>query len=80
MVFAGYGLVAPKAGEHKEYDSYVHLDVKDKWVIALRYVPEDVDSKVRQHLWRFLFITKHQLHVTVVLKGNYFREWPKLEG
>jgi len=53
VVFAGYGLVAPKAGKHKEYDSYVHLDVKDKWVIALRYVPEDVDSKVRQHLWRF---------------------------
>lgn len=53
VVFAGYGLDAPKAGKHKEYDSYVHLDVKDKWVLALRYVPEDVDSKVRQHLWRF---------------------------
>ena len=40
VVFAGYGLVAPKAGKHKEYDSYVHLDVKDKWVAkALRYVP-----------------------------------------
>lgn len=53
IVFAGYGLVAPKAGKHKEYDSYVHLDVKDKWVLAFRYVPEDVNSKTRQHLWRF---------------------------
>ncbi|MBT5378994.1 MAG: M28 family peptidase [Opitutae bacterium] len=53
IVFAGYGLVAPKAGKHEEYDSYVHLDVKDKWVLAFRYVPEDVNSKTRQHLWRF---------------------------
>ena len=53
VVFAGYGLVAPKAGKHREYDSYVHLDVKDKWVLVLRYVPEEVDSKIRQHLWRF---------------------------
>ena len=53
VVFAGYGLAAPKAGKHQEYDSYVHLDVKDKWVLVLRYVPEAVDSKVRQHLWRF---------------------------
>ena len=32
VVFAGYGIVAPKDGELDEYDSYVHLDVKDKWV------------------------------------------------
>jgi len=53
IVFAGYGLVAPEAGKHKEYDSYVHLDVRDKWVMAFRYIPEEVDAKRRQHLWRF---------------------------
>ena len=53
IVFAGYGLVAPEAGKHKEYDSYVHLDVRDKWVLAFRYIPEEVDAKRRQHLWRF---------------------------
>ena len=30
VVFAGYGIVAPKDGDLEEYDSYVHLDVKDK--------------------------------------------------
>ena len=25
IVFAGYGIVAPKDGDQEEYDSYVHL-------------------------------------------------------
>ncbi len=52
IVFAGYGIVAP-ADEEKgiqEYDSYVHLDVEDKWVIAFRYMPEDISDEMRQHL------------------------------
>src|SRR5262249_46892160 len=31
VVFAGYGLAAPKDGDNAEYDSYAHLDVKGKW-------------------------------------------------
>lgn len=53
VVFAGYGIVAPAADGAEEYDSYVHLDVKDKWVLVLRYVPENVDDKLRQHLRRY---------------------------
>src|SRR5262249_31150377 len=31
VVFAGYGIAAPKDGDNGEYDSYAHLDVKGKW-------------------------------------------------
>jgi len=50
VVFAGYGLVVPgKEG----YDSYAGLNVSNKIVLALRYVPEAVDSKRRQELNRY---------------------------
>lgn len=52
VVFAGYGIVAQKDGEQAEYDSYVHLDVKDKWVVVLRFQPEDVPAERRQQLSR----------------------------
>ena len=49
VVFTGYGLVVPgKAGEG--YDSYAGLDVSNKIVLALRYVPEEVGPKRRQEL------------------------------
>ena len=52
VVFAGYGLSVP--GELGEgYDAYAGLDVKDKIVVALRYVPEDVDPERRQQLNRY---------------------------
>ncbi len=51
--FAGYGIVAPAVDEHPEYDSYAHLDVQDKWVLVLRYLPEDIDASYRQHLNRY---------------------------
>ncbi|MFK7820225.1 MAG: M28 family peptidase [Planctomycetaceae bacterium] len=50
VVFGGYGLVAPKKGDLEEYDSFVHLDVKDKWVLVFRFLPEDVSDAMRQHL------------------------------
>jgi Tol biopolymer transport system component len=53
VVFAGYGLVAPADGALAAYDSYEGLDVKDKWVVVFRYVPEKVTPEVRQHLARF---------------------------
>jgi Tol biopolymer transport system component len=50
VVFAGYGLIVPgKEG----YDSYSGLDVSNKIVLALRYVPEAVEPKRRQELNRY---------------------------
>jgi Tol biopolymer transport system component len=53
LVFAGYGIVAPAEESHPEYDSYVHLDVTDKWVLMYRYLPEEVSAERRQHLSRY---------------------------
>ncbi len=52
VVFAGYGIVAPQGSDQEEYDSYVHLDVKDKWVLVFRFLPENVTPERRQHLAR----------------------------
>ncbi len=52
VVFVGYGLTVP--GELGEgYDAYAGLDVKDKIVVALRYVPESVEPERRQQLNRY---------------------------
>ena len=52
VVFAGYGLSVPgKLGEG--YDSYAGLDVSNKVVLVLRYVPEEAEPKRRQELNRY---------------------------
>ena len=52
VVFAGYGLKAPgKMGVG--YDSYAGIDAKDKIVVVLRYVPDDVSVERRQELNRY---------------------------
>ena len=52
VVFVGYGLTVP--GELGEgYDTYTGLDVKDKIVVTLRYVPEGVEPERRQQLNRY---------------------------
>ena len=53
VVFAGYGIQAPAGDGFEEYDSFVHLDVKDKWVLCFRFMPENVSAEQRQHLARF---------------------------
>jgi Tol biopolymer transport system component len=50
VVFAGYGIVAPTAGQFPAYDAYANLDVTDKWVLLLRYMPENITPEHRQHL------------------------------
>ena len=52
VVFAGYGMQAAERDEDEEYDSYVHLDVNGKWVLAFRYMPEDISAERRQQLSR----------------------------
>jgi Tol biopolymer transport system component len=49
LVFAGYGLTMP-GDEQTSYDSYAEVDVTGKIVLALRYVPEDVDTERRAEL------------------------------
>src|SRR5262245_60203811 len=50
VVFAGYGIVAPATGQFPAYDAYTNLDVTDKWVLMLRYMPENITPEHRQHL------------------------------
>ena len=50
LVFAGYGIRAPALGQHKAYDSYQGLNVKDKWVVVFRFMPEQIDDEQRRHL------------------------------
>ena len=45
VVFAGYGIRAKKSKAWPEYDSYAHLDVKDKWVMVLRKLPTGWSEK-----------------------------------
>lgn len=47
LVFAGYGLVVPGEGD-EGYDSYAGLEVVDKIVLALRYVPEAISPERRR--------------------------------
>ncbi|MEM9283639.1 MAG: M28 family peptidase [Verrucomicrobiota bacterium] len=52
IVFAGYGLEIPDGKGGESYTSYFHLDVEDKWVMVLRYVPEDAPKKLREEMQR----------------------------
>ena len=52
VIFAGYGLTKPgKLGVG--YNSYGDLNVKDKIVMVLRYVPEEISVDRRQELNRY---------------------------
>lgn len=53
VAFAGYGIVAPAGEGQPAYDSYGDVDVKGKWVLVLRDVPQNVPAERRQHLARF---------------------------
>jgi len=53
IVFAGYGLEIPDGKGGESYTSYFHLDVKGKWVMVLRYVPEDVPKAQREEMQRY---------------------------
>lgn len=57
VVFAGYGMEVPEGqGEdgkkYELYSSYFHLDVKDKWVLMFRYMPENVAPELRRRFAR----------------------------
>lgn len=59
VVFAGYGVETPDEATDKDgkkldpYSSYAHLEVKDKWVLVLRYLPEGMNQDRRNELTRY---------------------------
>jgi Tol biopolymer transport system component len=50
VAFVGYGLVAAGNGEIPDYDAYGEVDVRDRWVMLFRYLPEGLPAAHRQHL------------------------------
>jgi Tol biopolymer transport system component len=53
IVFAGYGIETPESASVETYSSYAHLDVKDKWVLVFRYLPEGITQERRNELSRY---------------------------
>jgi len=53
IVFAGYGLEIPDGKGGESYTNYFHLDVKGKWVMVLRFVPENVPKEQREQMQRY---------------------------
>ena len=59
IVFAGYGVETPDEATGSDgkkleaYSSYAHLDVKDKWVLVFRYLPEGMSKERRDDLTRY---------------------------
>jgi hypothetical protein len=53
VVFGGYGIVASAANGFAAYDAYADVDVEGRWVLLLRYLPEDISPERRQHLARY---------------------------
>lgn len=50
VVFAGYGIVAPAESGQPAYDSYAGLELHGRWVLVLRFLPEDISAERRQQL------------------------------
>ncbi len=53
IVFAGYGIKAPASDTQSAYDSYKNLDVKGKWVLIFRDIPENIPNERRIFLNRY---------------------------
>lgn len=55
VVFAGYGITSPATTDQNGtaipgYDSYAHLDVRDKWVLVFRHFPDKAPETLRKNL------------------------------
>jgi hypothetical protein len=53
VVFAGYGLVTPAQDGLGALDAYADLDVRDRWVMVLRDLPQTLEGEDRQTLQRY---------------------------
>ncbi len=58
VVFAGYGFRIPADQEFEGYDSYFHLDVENKWVMALRFIPNNITKEERRRFNRYADIRR----------------------
>lgn len=50
VVFAGFGIVAKGTQKYASYNSYQSVDVKGKWALAFRGVPDDVAKDYKSYL------------------------------
>lgn len=50
IAFAGYGISAPASETEPAYEAYQDLDVKGKWVLVFRDIPEKIAASKRSHL------------------------------
>lgn len=77
VVFAGYGIRAPGDTNMLAYDSYTNLNVKNKWVLVFRYVPENVSTERRLYLHRYAKLEyKSALAKDLGAKGIIFVSGP----
>ncbi len=53
VTVAGYGIVAREGEDGSVYDSFAHLEVKGKWVLVFRYLPEEAPDELRGQLTRY---------------------------
>jgi hypothetical protein len=79
VIFAGYGLKAPSAEGIEEYDSFVHLDVKDKWVVVFRFMPENFTPEQRTDYNLDYLLTRGELF-TLIPYGQLICEQAALTG
>jgi Tol biopolymer transport system component len=50
LSFAGYGIMAAASEKDPAFDSYKNVDVKGKWVLIFRDIPENIPNTQRIHL------------------------------
>jgi hypothetical protein len=50
LVFVGYGISAPSYHILPAYDSYHHLNVKNKWVVVFRDIPEHISKEQKEQM------------------------------
>ena len=65
LVFVGYGLRISEKANEDGYDSYTHLEVKDKWVLSLRKLPKKWNQEKKD---------KYFYHSTLRKKASVARD------
>lgn len=53
LVLVGYGITAPALGSIPAYDAYHGLNVKDKYVVVFRDIPDKISNEQRSHLSQY---------------------------
>ena len=69
--FVGYGIQADLKHKTEAFDSYTHLDVKDKWVIALSGYPKSFEQN-NEYQYESRFTNKAAIARNLGAKGIIF--------